>query len=243
MPTWKDFSLSRLRAGIFYDPMRVNASQFLASFLPEHADILDKAPQIFPGIDELLPGGVPPDLPLITLVGSTGYRLQVSQVRTDVYREQTNEADPFSTEVLRDLVSFLDKLADFTDVAVNRMTAICTRYVVLPDAATTLCRKFCHERWTHNKAALNRPQHFELHAHKVFEIPGPFEVNSWIRHKAGALTGLRGDQEGILLEQDFNTAAKTPPPTYSASQRAQFFDEASRQLDEVVQLYYPEEQE
>ena len=102
-----------------------------------------------------------------------------------------------------------------------------------------LARHFCKDRW--DKAPLNRPENFELHAHKKFALGTDFEVNSWARSKTGKLAGDGDDKLIILFEQDINTLAEgTAERDFSKAEIKKFFGAVASELDSILELYYPE---
>ena len=98
-----------------------------------------------------------------------------------------------------------------------------------------LAKHFCRDEWL--KSPLNRPETFELHAHKQFALFDKVMVNSWVRNKTGTLVGT--DEAVVLVEQDLNTREEDNERDYSASDLDHFFEAAVRELDVMLGLYYP----
>jgi hypothetical protein len=101
-----------------------------------------------------------------------------------------------------------------------------------------LARHFCKDRW--DKAPLNRPENFELHAHKKFTLASGFEVNSWARSKTGKLSGDGDEKLIVLFEQDLNTLAEEASTrNFCEAEIKKFFGAVATELDSILGLYYP----
>jgi len=131
-------------------------------------------------------------------------------------------------------------LAQYLDVQparVGRMAAVVARIADHDSPGLFLARYFCQPRW--ETAPLNRPDGFELHAHKRFEMQ-QFPVNSWVRNKVGQIVQSRA--RVVVVEQDINTLQEeTASRDYRRDDIAEFFASAAAELDTILRLYYPEE--
>jgi hypothetical protein len=129
---------------------------------------------------------------------------------------------------------------------VGRLALVITRAAPRAQPAMLLSRHFCKERWyeaPRNLAPLNRPENFELHAHKTFNLGGLLNVNSWIRNKTAFLGSTGAPQPIVLVEQDINTLADlTETTTFSEEQIQSFFGLALPEMDHILALYYPAEE-
>ena len=112
------------------------------------------------------------------------------------------------------------------------------------EPAKTLVEHFCQERWF--SAPLNRPENFELHAHKSFQMSDEFKVNSWIRCKTGIRSASEENQLSpgiepvILVEQDINTLNETAGTTvFDAESMERFLQHAPREMQHILGLYFP----
>ena len=87
---------------------------------------------------------------------------------------------------------------------------------------------------------LNRPENFELHAHKRYALYGEEVVNSWVRNKSAYKAS--DEKPVILVEQDLNTLGEQVlAREYTDEEMGLFFDAASSELDHILSIYYPEE--
>ena len=84
-----------------------------------------------------------------------------------------------------------------------------------------MAQHFCKEKWL--TVPFNRPESFEIHAHKRYFFADRFNVNSWVRCKTGLL--VNPDRESIILiEQDINTVAEEMETReFSAEEIKDFF--------------------
>lgn len=120
-------------------------------------------------------------------------------------------------------------------VTARRVAAVVTRYGAQADPGLFLARHFCQDRW--HQAPLNRPESFELHAHKSYEHKG-FTVNSWFRAKSGLMTEPAASTKVVLAEQDLNTVPREK--ALSDDEISAFFAVCPAELDHVLALYFPE---
>jgi hypothetical protein len=134
-------------------------------------------------------------------------------------------------------------LCDYVDrigPRVGRLAGIIRRYADHPEPGLFLSRHFCKDRWF--AAPLNRPENFELHAHKRFKLGEKFDVNSWVRNKTGKATSAGESKSIVLLEQDINTLSEeVPNRDFSKEDIANFYNLIPSEFDKILKLYYPEE--
>ena len=121
---------------------------------------------------------------------------------------------------------------------IARFAALVTRFSPQEKPGLFLARHFCKDRW--DKAPLNRPENFELHAHKRFTLASDFTVNSWARSKTGKLSGDGDEKVIVLFEQDLNTLNEdVPGRDFSEEEVKRFFGAVATELDSILALYYP----
>jgi hypothetical protein len=140
------------------------------------------------------------------------------------------------------LIPLLAQYADALESRVGRLAAVISRYLEHGSPARFLASHFCKEHWL--RALLNRPDDFELHAHKVFLLGGRFQVNSWVRNRTGLLNlpGEEAQKLIVLAEQDFNTPAEEQATrNFATDEISAFFRAAAVGFDETLRLYYPSE--
>lgn len=209
----------------------------MAEFYPKHAARFDASPTVLP-----IPEDAPPEIPRITLQSANHeWECQVSPARADIiWRRLRDDAAPHS---LRDLFALAgDVLLSYMSsqgARVGRAAGIVTRLAEHETPGLFLARHFCKERW--DKAPLNRPENFELHAHKTFELAREFRVNSWARSKTAMMATGSVHKPVVLFEQDLNTLAAESPgePMLQAEAITRFFQAVATEVDVILKLYFP----
>lgn len=113
------------------------------------------------------------------------------------------------------------------------------RYQASDDPARALSTHFCKPDLLSQdpKGPLNRPENFELHAHKTYKL-GRFAINSWMRCKSGVLMGDTA-QRIVFVEQDLNTVAEgLQRETYGTGDIEEFFALTIPELDAIARAYF-----
>ncbi len=123
---------------------------------------------------------------------------------------------------------------------VNRFAAVIERVSRIEFTAKMLAAKFC------NSAAIEgpykRPQTFELHAHKVFDVSFDrleVKLNSWVRQKS--TQRIDDGSNVVVIEQDMNTVIPHSP--YSSEDALCFFSNIPQELEKCFKTYYAEGQQ
>ena len=117
----------------------------------------------------------------------------------------------------------------------TRVAGLTTRVSPNDSPGLTLSRHFCQERWF--REPLNRPESFELHAHKAYDLSG-LPVNSWFRAKSGMMIATNKKVPIILAEQDLNTLADATK-LLDAQTVDTFFRSVPEELERIMTLYFP----
>ena len=138
------------------------------------------------------------------------------------------------SQLFEQLVPLMIEYGDFVDSRIGRLSAGATRFVQQENPGSYLASHFCREEWL--RAPFNRPDGFEIHAHKRFML-ADFEVNSWVRNKTGHLREGQRRAPIVLVEQDLNTLAEEQHD-FDDGRIRQFYEAAATELDAIVQLYY-----
>jgi len=232
------FELASCQATIFTPDGDLSVSRGMKDFYPAFASLFDGEPTVLPP----MPEGAPPEIPRIILEsGSHEWRCELSPARANVFWRRTK-----STVTRVELGDFFQKagtiLLQYTDVMgarVGRVAALTTRFCEHETPGLFLARHFCKEKW--DKAPLNRPENFELHAHKTFLLTSGVMVNSWARSKTGMLKSDASQQPIVLFEQDINTLAEgAPTKDFRKADTTSFFHAAGNALDTILGLYFPD---
>ena len=185
-----------------------------------------------------LPTGIP-FLSARSRDGAIAYDVSMSTISAR-WRADATAATLSLEEAMETCAAGVVRCAEAMGVTVGRVAAVVQRVVERDHPGIELSRIFCKQEWL--DGTLNRPEGFELHAHKQFEFGDGFRVNSWMRIRTGGLQAEDGSQKSIVhVEQDQNTLAeRLEADTYDGARMLQFFAHVVSELDGVVALYFPE---
>jgi len=233
----KNFALASLQASLFAPDSAVTATQFKNKLLPKWNDFFDGTPVILP-----LPANAPPEIPRVILQSKTKeWKCEICLSRANIHwLKQDTEADsPNMAPILKRSQQLLTEHADTFDLRVARLAAVSVSCAPVETPGKVLSRHFCMQKWLNGP--LNRPQSFELHAHKVFDM-GKFGVNSWARCKCGFIQEQGRKKPIILFEQDINTLAENMDDAdYKTNDIQRFYKLAAAELPLILRAYFPED--
>jgi hypothetical protein len=149
-------------------------------------------------------------------------------------RDDKLSAESFLNKTLPILMSYKKSFR----LNVNRIACLSSRFARVKSPAKELAEHFCKPEWL--KSPFNRPENFEIHSHKQFNLPGSEMINSWMRVKTAKLVEeLPTEELVIVVEQDFNTPENTPERNMKDSDIGKFFKAAPQEMDIVFDLYFP----
>jgi hypothetical protein len=232
MPHLADFRPASYQATLFTPAAAVASAAFLTRFLPRWAHRFDGDPVTIP-----LPEGVPVEIPKIILQSrSQEWRCEVASARMNVVWRSAAPSDsaPGLREFYETVVPMLEEYREFIGSPITRVAAVTIRFAPHAHPASYLAHHFCQDRWL--VAPFNRPENFELHAHKEFRLTGDLVVNSWVRNKTGT---VNGGGPIVVIEQDLNTPAEGAQYVFDGARLREFFDAAIGEFDRILELYYP----
>lgn len=209
-----------------------------AELLPQWVARFDGSPIVLPQVDML-----PPDVPRVQLTSADGaWRFdagpnRIALVKTAVRGEpDASETGDFFDEAVERFETYRTAFS----VRLGRLAAIVTRAVEQDEPGIALARHFTAERW--HTAPLNRPEGFELHAHKRYTPTDLPEVNSWVRIKTGNVRRDDGPRRAIVVEQDVNTLAEAAgQANFDDTGIRVFYRAVANELDQILGLYFPEQ--
>ena len=238
--TFNDFRSMRCVASIFTPDDELSPVKVIQTFLPKIENIFDQEPTLIPNIE-----GMPKEIPRIILKSSdNSFACEISPKRFNVIWSESSKDAPAEKmdTIFSKATEILEKYQDYKKARVGRIAAIATSVYLVDDPGKYLAKHFCDAQWL--DAPFNRPETFELHAHKRYSfIQGDlnFTVNSWVRNKTGYYQEESGSQSPILLiEQDLNTPQEEiEKKDYSTAEIKAFFGAAPEQLLGILKLYYP----
>lgn len=239
MPHARDFAPAAAQAILFTPEEGLSVPRLMRELAPRWQRF-DGAPTVLPPVPEGLPG----DFPRVTLVSADGrWRFDAASARATVTCQATPDIAEIPTtraEFLAEAAAMLLEYRAAFRMRVGRLAAISTSAAPSATPGVELARHFCQDRW--QAQPFNRPEAFELHAHKRYDIRGWGAVNSWMRVKTGHLTRPGGAQTPIIVtEQDLNTPPEqAPTKDYTDEQIAAFFAMADGEFATILGLYFPE---
>jgi len=233
MPTSKNFELISCQATLFTPDGLISANHVLQKIVPRWSELFDGQPIVLPPSDAF-----PAELPRIILENSgKNWKCEIAPARVNFYGGSLSNAPLSFSEFREKAVPFLTDYIQVLDLRVARMAAVANRFCEQSDPGIFLSRHFCQDRWL--RVPLNRPENFELHAHKRFTMD-TLTVNSWARSKTGEKSSQNGTFKGILFEQDINTLKEDlDEKNFSGDEVKAFFDLALAEFDKILELYYP----
>jgi hypothetical protein len=238
VPEAKDFRVIKIQASLFTPGLQFRAAKVLGQLLSEYNSVFDGDPVSMP-----VAQGLPREVPQVILTSADGKKvLQAGPARLDVMRED----DPISESAMKDFLRWAVELGlnylSKTQGKAGRLACILLRMAPGRHPAKALSQHFCQQRWL--VGPLNRPEHFELHAHKQFRLDGLFEVNSWVRCKTAVLA--KPDQpnattpDAIIVEQDINSLAEQMETReLSVEEMHRFFEIVPQEMSKILGLYFP----
>lgn len=233
--TARSFGVAQLQIVAFTPDEEVSSAKLERTLLPRW-DVL------FDGERFLLPAGelIPREVPRVLLQNkSADLKCEISSERIALSWHKARPDASVPPNFLGEAVRLIDQYVQSSNARVGRLAAVLVRFAPVSSPGLLLARHFCQPRWY--EQPFNRPENFELHAHKVFLLAQTFRVNSWVRSKTAFATGPTGTLHGIAVEQDLNTlqeeAAKL---SFANSEIAAFVAAASSEFDVILHQYYPE---
>lgn len=164
---------------------------------------------------------------------------RIAAARADI-RWQRSESGaskiPSLYDFFRDATQLFCSYREAFHVRVDRLGTVTRRYFLQENPGHELAQHFCKSEWL--TTPMNRPEGFELHAHKCFQLTDELRVNSWVRNKTGELTG--DGSPIIVVEQDINTRREdSESHSFQNEDIQEFFSHSAEELDHILHLYYP----
>ena len=163
--------------------------------------------------------------------------MQASSSRLEVFIADTESKSGVEPGSSLELASkIIRRYMENTRAIVGRIALVLHRAATNEKPALELARHFCRDQWL--KGPLNRPEDFELHAQKQYQLAGRWHINSWIRCKTAKLKP--SVESVVFVEQDLNTVAEElEKQDFSSEQIEQFFHDCISEFDSILHLYFP----
>jgi hypothetical protein len=233
----KDFLLGVCQATLFTPDEEVSSSKLLKTLIPKWIERFDADPVLLPH-----EAGLPREIPRIVLKSRTGaWRCDVASARINILwqRPKSDVSSPSLGSFYSEATELLNNYCRVLECRVDRVAAVVHRYATHEAPGIYLAKHFCKDSWLDKP--LNRPENFELHAHKHFMLGGRFEVNSWVRNKTGKLSYQNTQHSVVLVEQDLNTLSEVAESrSFAQDEIAEFFSLVVKEFDAILKFYFPE---
>lgn len=229
-----DFSLGSCQATVFTPDEEISVNKLMRDLFPSWANRFDAEPVVLPSVD-----GFPRDVPRLILENkSREWRCEIASARVNLFWRSQETAGVSIDEFAAVASSVLSGYMDFSQSRIGRIGFLRSVYAEHPEPGIFLARHFCQEQW--QIAPFNRPENFELHAHKRFSLAGRWLVNSWVRNKSGRITRNEVERPAVLVDQDLNTLADDAQGrSFSASEVSDFLASSATEFTSILRLYYP----
>ena len=234
-----DFRFHSYQAATFYTSLQFATGKLLGPLLADVGDKLDGDPVTIP-----VPENAPPEVPRIILSSKDGtLRLEISLARVDIRWARRAQGSEMPLSDFNDFAyNTLRHLQRYLNAPSGRLGLAATRFQPSENPGRVLAEHFCRPELLSTtpdtKGPLNRPENFEIHAHKRFVL-GRFRVNSWVRAKSGRLESDSVKQPIILVEQDLNTLAEEAEASeFLADDFREFLGLSATEMDTILRLYF-----
>lgn len=236
-PTASAFDLGSCQVTVWTPDEEVSGGKIFRGLFPSWASRFDDEPIIYPTVD-----GLPREIPRITLQSkSREWRCEIASARVNLFwncRESARATE--DVRFVEQAINLIRDYVSFTKARVGRVAFLRTVYARHESPGRFLASHFCKERWL--AIPLNRPENFELHAHKRFALAGKWQVNSWLRSKTGRVALKDEGFAAVVVEQDLNSLAEEEATRdFPQEEISDYFAVAASEAKNVLELYYPEE--
>ena len=227
-----EFSLVSINAVLSFDTaVKGEYYSFLRDFAPKFGKP-NAEPRLLGPIDI-----IPNDLPWVTMdMGSVLGKWQVFKTRFSIEHAAGTGSMGNLPQLCNTISDVFRAYVDSYPSRITRLGAVVRRVAVHDSPGMFLARHFCKEQW--EKQPLNRPESFELHAHKTYMLKSGLKVNSWVRNKSALQ--VVDKQAVVVVEQDINTVEGTDR-ALTADDIGSYFQLTPAEFDRILGLYYPSE--
>lgn len=235
--TARDFTLARLQVTVFTPDEEISGAKLARTLLPKWEQWFDGERFLMPTV-----GPLPREVPRAILQSQDGaWRCEISSERVNIYWQKTSADADMPNTFGSQAIQLLDEYTATFGARVGRLAAVMTRFAPHPSPGRFLAEHFCDKRWL--VKPFNRPENFEIHAHKVFFLAQKFTVNSWVRTRTAHASGPTATLPGISVEQDLNTLQEESGTRQFSSNDIQSFASAALpEFDAILSQYFPTEE-
>ena len=217
-----------MNAVVFTEDYDLNTALVLRELFPK-LDEFNGPPFVMPK----LPADAPREIPVMQFRNlENSKHFLISKARTSYQLTSNQEQLPLET-VLTNACDALIAFKTAVSCRISRIGVVVVSSVEQPEPAMFLAKHFCKD--TVLDSPLNRPENFELHAHKRFMI-GDFCVNSWAKTRAL----LDNVKPSVQFEQDINTIHQEGVSAdFSEGQLKAFFKLLPNEIATIKNRYFP----
>lgn len=228
------FQLARCQATVWTPPQHFSVLRVVRTLPEIVCRHFPRDPEVLPHVE-----GIPPDVPrLVSTSDDRQWRLEFAPARVNLYWTMPDDyATDFTIRKFADLaIPMILGCVESSGGVVQRAATVAVRYSKHDQPGRFLAQHFCKPDLL--SKPFNRPESFELHAHKTYHVIPNRPTNSWVRCKSAMLTARQEAFPVVVVEQDINTAAESTEPLSRPETQA-FFEAATVALDAILNLYFP----
>lgn len=230
----RDFKIFSAQISIFTPELNFSLNNIHIDLGSKHSSILDGDPVLLP-----LPNEAPFEIPrLIMSSVDQKLKLEIAKSRLNFFRFRKEDIEDISIEsFLAAGLRIINDYMECTSARVGRIAVVKRLFAENDNPGLTLASHFCKDEWM--KQPFNRPENFEIHAHKKYPLPkNKLNINSWVRCKTGQLKNI--DEPIILVEQDINTLAEDLDKNdFDMKFISNFCDEVFVEQKDILNKYFP----
>jgi len=236
MLTFGDYSgIASVQATIFTPGLSFHSPSIFKKLFQIEPDLFDGDPTVLP-----IPEDAPKEIPRITLQNNNkSLKLEVSPSRVNFFRTKISPDDDINIENFAELSSqFLNSYLGSVDAKCGRLAAVVRRFSLVENPGRVIAVHFCRKEFL--EAPFDKPENFEIHAHKAYLLKGFDRVNSWVRIRSGiAQFAGQVPKSAIIVEQDINTLSKgIEEKSYNEEEITKFYKIVAEEFDIILKLYF-----
>jgi ribosomal protein L39E len=232
MVTAADFEIEGIQVSAWASSGQLQPSRLYRFILQNQSDRYDGEPEFLPA--EAIPAEVPA---LVIISTNQEWRMEVARSRVNLFWRRTEIKTTQVGAALQSLSEDLAGLFGVEGVPVGRLAVVVSRAASSETPAANVASQYFREQWL--KAPFNRLKAMEIHSLKTFALTDKLDVNSWVRIRTGERIGANPGPV-IAVEQDINTKEEEREErTFNVEDIMQFFDLAGKELDHILELYFP----
>lgn len=228
----KSFRTISSQFSIFTPALLFSKNKILEKIISKYADVFSGDTVSIP-----LPPDAPKDIPAIILHSTDNkFKMEIAESRLNIYCNEKGEDEINLKSFLEFCMKIIEDYIECTKPVIGRLALVTVKCVENDNPGLTLAKHFCQEKWI--KAPFNRPENFELHSHKKYDLK-EFHINSWVRCKTANLS--IGNKPVVLVTQDINTLAEEMnSKDFKIAEIKTFAELTASEQCSILNMYFPE---